>query len=64
MLQLSIVHLVVVLLSFCMHDVVAQILKPVKIAYSNSVTRRDLSQLDLQNFEKFLWNVQGKLAIM
>jgi hypothetical protein len=47
-----------------MHDVVAQILKPVKIAYSNSVTRRDLSQLDLQNFEKFLWNVQGKLAIM
>ncbi|KAN0083224.1 hypothetical protein V8E54_002312 [Elaphomyces granulatus] len=63
MLQLSIVHLVVVLLSFCMHDVVAQILKPVKIAYSNSVTRRDLSQLDLQNFETFLWNVQDGSAL-
>jgi hypothetical protein len=56
-------YLVVVLLSLCVHDVVAQILKPVKIAYSNSVTRRDLSQLDLQNFETFLWNAQSKLAM-
>ncbi|KAN0068709.1 hypothetical protein V8E54_013433, partial [Elaphomyces granulatus] len=56
-------YLVVVLLSLCVHDVVAQILKPVKIAYSNSVTRRDLSQLDLQDFETFLWNAQSGSAL-
>ena len=61
MLQLATVYLVAILLSFCMLDVVAQVLKPVKIAYS--VTRRDLSQLDLQNLETFLWNLEGKLVI-
>lgn len=61
MLRLSIVYSVVILLSFCVHDAVAQILNPVKTAYS--VKKRDLSQLDLQNLETFLWDFEGKSAI-
>lgn len=53
------------LLPLCISNVLAQSLKPIESVYSGALvysdlTRRDSSLLDLQNYETFLWGLEGK----